>query len=133
MPVLVLGVLAYSYTTSGMILVLRSLKGSSTWLEGMQATEWLVFNSLQVLLVSFCFLHALQYSTPEKSDFDKKLFFWCPAVVTLLCLPAHCWFTILDAASGALVFAPVATVAILFLCLTALDREESVPTAQKLE
>lgn len=135
-PVLVLGVLVYAYATAEAIMVLPSLHGGHRWLESGTAFPWhniYIYIYGQIVYLLFCFFRFNNHPTLQGSMFDKILFLWLPAVVSLLLLPALFWFIIFDAASGGLVIAPLVLVSMLCLRHIALDNEEHKYSARKLE
>lgn len=133
LPTLVLGTLVFACTTAEIILVLPGIKYSSTWLGRSTAVSWVVLSVLQIVYVSCCSLRALYYPTLDDSKLDRVLFLWLPALAYLLLFPAYFLFTNFDAASAGLVYAPVATGAVLCLICMALAREQSPSSARKLE
>ena len=132
---LVLGTLVYAYATAEAILVLPSLHGGHRWLESGTAFAWLnnIYIYGQIVYFLWVFFRFNNNPTLQDSMYDKTLFLWLPAVVSLLLLPALFWFIIFDAASGGLVIAPLVLVSMLCLRHVALDNEEHKSYARKLE
>jgi hypothetical protein len=131
---LVLGTLVCAYATAEAMLVLPSLHGGHWWLESDTAFVWRhIYIYGQIVYLLCCFVRFHNNPTLQASMFDKTLFLWLPAVVSLLLLPLLFWFIIFDAASAGLVVAPLVLVSMLYLSHMALDNEEHMYSAQKLE
>jgi hypothetical protein len=132
-PVLVLGTLVFAYATAEVILVLPSMHSDNAWLHDDTVLVWLVFYVLQVVYLMCGGFLSVYYSSPQNSTFDKVVYLWLPAVVSLLLSPALFSFTLFDVTSAGLLFAPLVTVGGLCLRYLVLDVGQDKSAALKQE